>query len=62
MVNNLLRDERTIRINLVKKMIKKSGKNLNKKFLVMEICVLWGVQQRKASEYIRIAEHMIKNG
>ena len=62
MVNNLLRDQRTVRINLVKKMIKKSGKHFDKKFLVMEICVLWGVQQRKASEYIRIAEHMVKNG
>ncbi len=60
MVNNLLKNQRIVRINLVKKMIQRAGKNLNKKHLVMEICVLWGVQQRKASEYIRIAEHMLK--
>ena len=61
MVNPQLKFERNVRINLIKKMIKKAGKNLVRRNLVMEICILYGVQQRKASEYIKVAQYMLDN-
>ena len=59
MVNNQLKDQRQERIDWVVKCLKK-GKKVPDKDLIMIICVRYGVQQRKASEYIRIARFMIK--
>ena len=60
MVNNKLKEQREARIAKVMKMVKTAGKNFDKKNMVMEICIIWGVQQRKAAEYLRIAQHMLK--
>ena len=63
MVNNKLRLERQNRIKEIVKTLRKSALNnrfINKKDLVMSICVEYDVQQRKAAEYLRVAEYMIK--
>jgi len=59
MVNNKLRDQRQDRINNILKVLKKR-KIINRPEFVMQICIKYGVQQRKAAEYLRIAEFMNK--
>lgn len=59
MVNNELRDQRKLRIDNILNILKKH-KITNRTEFVMQICVKYGVQQRKAAEYLRIAEFMNK--
>ncbi len=59
MTNFKLRDQRQLRINEILKIIK-SRKITCRHNFVMQICVKYGVQQRKAAEYLRIAEFMNK--
>ena len=61
MVNNLPRIEREKRLKEIIKHLKKIKKYDHTK-MVMKITVLYSVQQRKAAEYLRVAEFMIKNG
>lgn len=64
MVNKQLAIQREIRINEILKIlekIKQKKKELNKKEFIMQICVKYGVQQRKASEYIKVAQYMKDN-
>lgn len=58
MVNPQLRQERDFRISLIKKTLKKLKKDFDRKEFIMQICVNYGVQQRKASEYLKVAEFM----
>ncbi len=60
MANNQLKKEREERLAAVKKMVRAAGKNFDKMHLVMEVCTIFDVSQRKASEYIRIAQHLLK--
>ena len=64
MVNNELRLQRQQRISEIVKMlkqVKKSKRELDRKEFIMQICIEFDVQQRKAAEYLRIAEYMIKH-
>lgn len=64
MVNNVLRDQRKNRIAEVLKILKEINKNkkeLNKAEFIMQICVKYEVQQRKASEYLKVAQYMLDN-
>ena len=65
MVNKKLQDQRKNRIEEIKKSLEKiysKGKIIsNRQEFIMQICVKYDVQQRKAAEYLRIAEFM-KNG
>ncbi len=64
MVNKKLQEQRKFRIDEIKKLLKKLYKDgkvvKNRHNFIMQICVKYGVQQRKASEYLRIAEFMLK--
>lgn len=60
MPNNVLKKQREERLAAVKKMVKAAGKNFDKMHLVMEVCTTFDVSQRKASEYVRIAQHQLK--
>ena len=64
MVNNQLRDQRKDRIAEILgilKQIKREKKELNKAEFIMQICVKYEVQQRKASEYLKVAQYMLDN-
>ena len=60
MVNNQLKEERGKRIETVKKMVKAAGKNFDKQHITMEVCTTFEVSQRKAAEYVRIAQYMLE--
>ncbi len=64
MVNEKLREQRKFRISQILKIIKKlkkKGKVIsNRQEFIMQICVKYDVQQRKAAEYLRVAEFMLK--
>ncbi len=60
MVNEQLSATRKFRIGEILKAIKKH-KIVDKKDLIMQICIKYDCQQRKASEYLKIAEYMLKN-
>ncbi len=65
MVNEKLRIQRKTRIAEITKILNKlysSGKIItNRKDFIMDICVKFDVQQRKASEYLKVAEYMLKH-
>lgn len=60
MVNEKLRAQRKYRIEEILKIIRKR-KITDRKDFVMQICVKYDVQQRKASEYLKVAEYMLKH-
>jgi len=60
MVNEKLRMQRKFRINDILKIIKRH-KITDRKEFIMQICVKYDVQQRKASEYLKVAEYMLKH-
>ena len=65
MVNRKLAAEREFRIGEVLKLLKqlkKKGKIISdRRNFIMQICVNYNVQQRKASEYLKVAEFMLNN-
>lgn len=55
--------ERQKRITEILETLKKlKGKDYDKKNFILEICARYGCQQRRASEYLKIAEHILYNG
>ena len=62
MVNNQLKFQRQGRISEILKIlekIKSKGRDLDVKEFIMQICVKYDVQQRKASEYLKVAQYML---
>ncbi len=41
---------------------KKDKKEINRTEFIFQICIKYDCQQRKASEYLKIAEYMLKHG
>ena len=62
MVNDQLKFQRQGRIKEILKILEKiklKGRELDKKEFIMQICVKYDVQQRKASEYLKVAQYML---
>ena len=59
MVNPQLRQLRKFRIDEIFKICKKR-KITDRKEFILQICVKYDVQQRKAAEYLRVAEYMAR--
>ena len=62
MVNNQLKFQRQGRISEILKIlekIKSKGRDLDVKEFIMQICVKYDAQQRKASEYLKVAQYML---
>jgi len=53
--------ERKLRIQQILDILKKD-KKIDRKDLIFQICIKYDCQQRKASEYLKIAEYMLKHG
>ena len=54
--------ERKRRIGELLNILKGCGPIKDRRELIFQICVKYDCQQRKASEYLKIAEYMLKHG
>ena len=62
MVNNQLKFQRQGRIQEILKILKiarDKKRTIDQKEFIMQICVKYDVQQRKASEYLKVAQYML---
>ena len=62
MANNKTRFERISRIKAIYESLLPIKDTYDRRTFVLKLCVKYDIAQRKASEYLKVAEYMLKHG